>query len=87
VVQGLLPAPGGGDGYPQVLLDLVLAGKVVEGMGTEAAIEVDVLDLGLTRNNTLYLLSPSLLIITYIKQRAALRLKDGLFLMGEVWGA
>jgi hypothetical protein len=59
VVQRLAPALGGGNGYSQVLLDLVLPGEVAEGMGAEAGIEVGVLGLGLAGNNALYLLSPA----------------------------
>jgi hypothetical protein len=54
VVQSLAPALGGGNGYPQVLFDLVLPGKVAEGTGAKAAIEVGVLGLGFAGNNALY---------------------------------
>jgi hypothetical protein len=54
VVQRLLPAPGGGDGYLYIILNLVLADEVVEEPGAEAGIQGYVLGVGLAGNDALY---------------------------------
>jgi len=54
VVQGLLPAPGGGDGNLYIVLYLVLPDEVIKAPGTEAAIKRFVLGVGLARDYALY---------------------------------
>jgi len=47
MVQCLLPALGRGDGYLDVILDLVLADEVAEAPGAEATVQGYVLGVGL----------------------------------------
>ena len=48
MVQRLIPALSRRDGYPQILLDLVLPNKIIKAAGAEAAVKVYVLSPGFT---------------------------------------
>jgi hypothetical protein len=58
MVQRLVPALSRGDGYLQVVLNLILPDKIIKTPRSKAAVEVYILGSGLTGNNSVYFNPP-----------------------------
>jgi len=58
MVQRITPAFSRGDGYVQVILNLVLPDEFIKVAWPEAGIKRGILNIGFTRYNASYLTSP-----------------------------
>ena len=58
MVKGFTPGSGCGDSYFQIILGLVLSGKIGKAPGSKTGIKRCILSTGFTRYNSSYFVSP-----------------------------